>query len=94
MAATIFLYIKSRNQKRKKRRFWIHPFLTDRSTRGIFCVLFNDLRRNEEKFFNFTRMSITSFDGLMHYLKDGLTGINTNMRDSIPPDEKLLLTLK
>ena len=96
IAASIFLYtyIKSRKQRKKKRRFWVHPLLQDRSSKGIFCLLFNDLRKHEEKFFNFTRMSIASFDEPVLHLKDGLRGMDTNMRDSISPEEKLLVTLR
>jgi hypothetical protein len=39
-------------------------------------------------------MSIESFDELLLSLKEKLTGVDTNMRDSIPPDEKLLVTLR
>lgn len=82
-------------RKRIKRQYWIHPFLRDRSSRGVFITHYTyaDLRRNPEKFFTYSRMSVESFDELLSFLKEEITGSTTRMRDCVPPEEKLLVTL-
>lgn len=92
-AVGVIMFLRLR-KRRKNRRFWIHPMLRDRSTKGVFYTLYSDLRNNPDKFFIFVRMSIASFDELLQCLKDRLTGVDTTMRDSIPPEEKLVVTLR
>jgi len=67
---------------------------TDRSTKGLFNLFYNDLRKYEDKFFNYLRMSIKSFDELLELLQQDLTGQQTNMRECISPVEKLAVTLR
>jgi len=40
----------------------VHPLNSNRNEKGEFCNLYNDLRKDPEKFFNYTRMSISTFD--------------------------------
>jgi hypothetical protein len=68
----------------------VHPLLSDRSTKGLFNLFYNDLRKYEDKFFNYLRMSIKSFDELLELLQQDLTGQQTNMRGCISPVEKLV----
>ncbi|PIO27983.1 hypothetical protein AB205_0187480, partial [Aquarana catesbeiana] len=81
------------NQRRRKHRFWIHPIIAQREVRGQFGVLYNDLRAHEDKFFNYTRMSIRSFDELLALLSSHLERQNTSFRRSIPAVERLIITL-
>lgn len=46
------------NRRRRRHRFWVHPIITQREERGQFWTLYEDLRAHEDKFFNYTRMSI------------------------------------
>ena len=68
--------------------------LRERNTKGLFYSLYNDLRKYDEKFFNFTRMSTNSFDELLRYIENDIRGQNTNFRESIVPEENLLVTLR
>ncbi|PIO35509.1 hypothetical protein AB205_0091080 [Aquarana catesbeiana] len=45
---------------RRRRRYWIHPIIVNRDTRGQFWAMFQNLRGYDDKFFNYTRMSIAS----------------------------------
>ncbi|KAL4107171.1 hypothetical protein QTP88_017555 [Uroleucon formosanum] len=50
-------------------------------------------RRDPVKFFNYFRMSLSAFDELITvYLGTRILGIDTNMRKSITPAEKLAVT--
>ncbi|PIO10774.1 hypothetical protein AB205_0058840, partial [Aquarana catesbeiana] len=81
------------NRRRRRHRFWIHPIIAHREVRGQFGVLYNDLRAHDDKFFNYTRMSIRSFDELLALLSSHLERQNTSFRRSIPAVERLIITL-
>ena len=91
---TIILFVLSwqRKQNKKKKRYWVHPLLQERRSKGVFTVFYSDLRRYENKFFNYVRMSVRSFDELLNELRPSIAGQDTNMRQCITPEEKLLVT--
>lgn len=76
----------------KQRRYWVHEIYLKRKNCGEFYHLFPDLLADEEKFFKYFRMSSTKFYELLDLLKLGKQ--NTNFRESIPPPERLAVTLK
>ena len=96
--AIVFLLAKLRKAKEKKRKrqrkHWVHPLLQDRSEKRLFITLYPDLRSNPDKFLAFARMSLGSFDELIESLKSHLMRNDTNMRMSISPAEKVLVTLR
>ena len=71
---------------------WIHPLLAN-NTR-YFPKLFAELRNDAQNFFNYFRMSMGSYHELLNYLKPSLEKKDTNMRQSIPPSERLGITLR
>lgn len=90
----MYLYSRNRRAKKKNGKFWVHPLIADLSAKGLFNLFYCDLRKYEEKCFNYLRISISSFDELFDILKDDLTGQHTNMRDCISPVEKLIVILR
>jgi hypothetical protein len=52
------------------------------------------LGQDPVRFFNYFRMSQSSFDELLTEIKDSITLQNTNMRSAIPSEEVLVLTLR
>jgi transcription termination factor NusB len=66
-----------------RRRYWVHPINTKRLTLGVFYTLFEELRNDGDKFFNYFRMSVTSFDELHDKLQNVLQRQDTVMRDCI-----------
>ncbi|XP_068211223.1 uncharacterized protein [Palaemon carinicauda] len=78
--------------KRKKRRMWIHPLLAVKTR--YFPNLFAELRNDENKFFNYFRMSKDSFDELLSHLQSSVEKEDTNMRQAIKPSERLGITLR
>lgn len=53
-----------------------------------------ELRNDECKFKNFTRMSTDTFDHILEILNDEIRKPGTNFKKSITPEEKLLMTLR
>lgn len=91
----IALLLLNRRRKRKRvRRMWVHPLLEKREDLGAFYLLFDELRQYETKFFNYFRMSISSFDEMHAQLKDCLQRQNTKMRNCIQPVEMIAITLR
>jgi hypothetical protein len=62
--------------------------------RDFFYTLWPQLKGDDEKFFNFTRMFQASFNELLCAAQQKLTKENTTMRDSIPPEEKLVIAIR
>ncbi|CAH1959172.1 unnamed protein product [Acanthoscelides obtectus] len=90
-----YVYRRLKKQERRKRRFWIHPILKKRGELGAFHTLVkNQLREDEAKFYNYFRMQKTTFDKLLQKLSQKLKHQDTNMRQSIPPAERLAVTLR
>ncbi|KAK9875838.1 hypothetical protein WA026_009623 [Henosepilachna vigintioctopunctata] len=55
----LLLLRRRRRRRRQKRKFWVHPILQLREQHGQFHHLFMELRSDEEKFFNYFRMSMS-----------------------------------
>ncbi|XP_051156760.1 uncharacterized protein LOC127278874 [Leptopilina boulardi] len=83
-----------RNRKSVKRAHWVHPINQLRESEKQFNKLFLRLREDENKFFNFFRMSKSSFDELHDGLKDVIKSEETTFRNSIPTVEMLGITLR
>ncbi|CAH1979840.1 unnamed protein product [Acanthoscelides obtectus] len=92
----LLCYMRRRKMKKekKKKKVWVHPFISDRNRSGIFFKLYDDLRKYPEKFFNYTRMSIASFDELLNLCRNDLTKQDTIFRKSISAEEKLFVSLR
>ncbi|KAF9413735.1 hypothetical protein HW555_008181 [Spodoptera exigua] len=85
---------KKKIEKKREVRFWIHPILEKREEYGAFHTLVkNQLREDEDKFYNYFRMQKTTFDNLLQKLSQELKHQDTFMRESISPAERLAVTL-
>ncbi|XP_071534104.1 uncharacterized protein [Panulirus ornatus] len=92
-AACLWLLHRRQERRRKRRQHWIHPVIEDSLSHGMYVTLYPKLRNHEEKFFNYFRMSMTSFDDLLELVGEDIATANTTFRDSISPEEKLIVTI-
>ncbi|KAL4119389.1 hypothetical protein QTP88_012198 [Uroleucon formosanum] len=83
-----------REKKRLQRKWWVHPINSKRLLHGDFYTLYSRLRADNVSFFNYFRMSLTSFDELFAKIKHKIIRQDTNMRSAIPPEEMLAVTLR
>ncbi|XP_045482872.1 uncharacterized protein LOC123686692 [Harmonia axyridis] len=88
------LYFRCKKRRKRRQRIWIHPIIEEREKKGQFRNLFAELKNHEDKFFNFTRMSTSSFEELLNIIKENLKKNDTIMRKCISPEEKLVITLR
>lgn len=72
----------------------VHEINKNRELNGEFFNLFEKLRLYPTKFFEYTRMSISTFDYILSKIAPKITKEDTNFRKSISPAEKLFLTLR
>lgn len=96
-ACVVALLLKLRNRKRKQRRrhrYWVHPLTDQRHLKGYFCKMYNNVRQHPDKFFNYYRMSIGTFDKLLQDVGQYLQFEDTSFRNAISPEERLSVTLR
>lgn len=74
------------------RQYWVQPMLEDHEVFGDFFTLIPTLRREEARFYNFLRMSTSSFDRLLEKVHAPL--LHTSFRKPIAPAERLAITLR
>ncbi|XP_050533808.1 uncharacterized protein LOC126901423 [Daktulosphaira vitifoliae] len=82
------------NKKTTIRKHWVHPLNLKRPRECQFQVNFLTLRSYPEEFFRYYRMSIHSFDELILLVGSKLQKEDTCLRLSIPPEERLTVTLR
>lgn len=75
-----------------QRTFWVHPLNVNREKSQRFSLFFENLRKYPDKFFDYYRMSITSFDELLEYIREYITKKNTSFRNAISAEERLTVT--
>ena len=91
----VFVYAVIQTMKKKNRRqFWTHPINNTRFLQGEFYTLYEDLKADDGKFFNYFRMSYPTFQELLARVTDGIKLQDTNMRPSIPPEDWPLTQLR
>lgn len=90
----VICLLRHRRKKKRNRSVWIHPLVQKRNILGHFNTLFLELREDEEKFFNYFRMSVSTFDEVLHKISPQLRRQDTNMRNCIKPAEMLAVTLR
>jgi hypothetical protein len=93
--AIISLYLLYRRRKRRRDRLiWVHPIIKKREEFGAFYTLFGELRDDANKFFNYFRKSVSSFDEMHRRLKESLQRRNSKMRKCIQPIEMLAVAIR
>ena len=87
------LYLR-RKYKKRERQYWIYPILAVRYLEGSFYTLFEKLKSHDFKFFNYFRVSVSTFEFLVARLSDRIRGQDTAMRACVPPKEMLAATIR
>lgn len=78
-----------------RRRVWTKDWMARRNQEGFCAKLLIELRAEEPELYrNFLRMNSEQFDHLLALVRPSIQKENTNMRESISPAERLVLTLR
>ena len=81
-----------KQKKKRKRSLWTQPWISARCVHGAYHALMQEL--DHKSFHNFLRMNNSSFELLLSKIAAQITRQDTNMRLSIPPEERLAVTLR
>lgn len=76
------------------RKYWVHPVHSKIEGENNFFIFYENIRQFPLKFFEYFRMSITSFDELLKMLRPYLTKQQTNMRNPISAELRLIVTIR
>jgi len=87
---SLFFKLKSKQVNKK-----IHPINLGRKAFGEFHHLFDELRQDEKKFLEYTRMKISTFDYILIKNEPLIIKNWTNFNKTpIMPAERLIVTLR
>ena len=82
-------------REEKKRSAWVKPWLLKRDQLGFYDNLLQEFRLEDAELYkNYLRMSVDNFNEILTLVKDDLTKQNTHLRESIPAEVKLAITLR
>lgn len=76
------------------RNYWVHPINEVRSLENTLIKFIREIRKYEDKFRNYTRMTPQTFDFLLDLLEERIKKQDTNYRKAVTPEEKLFVTLR
>ncbi|KAF5282319.1 hypothetical protein FQR65_LT14373 [Abscondita terminalis] len=85
-------YCQYRRQRRVQREYWIHPLSKNVNSR--LFVAAKELSQTDRKFIAFYRMSKESYLELTRMVTPLIEKMNTNMRECVPSEERVLITLR
>jgi len=74
------------------RVYWFHPFNAQRITLGEFHCLYS--RQYPDRFCNYYRMSMKSFDELVILLRPYISETSSTFRETIGVEERLTVTFR
>lgn len=78
----------------KKRKYGVHPINRYRKAYGEYHHLYKHLRKYPERFFQYLRMSIDTFDLLLNKIRTGIVKKTTNFGKPISTEERLVITIR
>lgn len=79
---------------RNRRRFWVDNLWKERESKGEFNNLFNDLKYDVQKFYDYHRMDYEKFQALLNICRPYIEKQRTNFRNPIEADQRLSLCLR
>jgi len=94
VAICMWYTLQNLEQNHKKKKLWIHPLNKKRITHNVILTLLCELRSDESKFKNYTRVSSVTFDFILQEIGEEIRKEDTHFRKSISPEERLLVTLR
>jgi hypothetical protein len=71
-----------------------HAIFQSRYQLGEFHHLYNELRKDSTKFFEYCRMSPSTFDYVVQAIRQHISHISTNFQKTISVEERLFVELR
>ena len=94
-ALVVARWLCERNKMRKRRRYWVRPWLERRLLYGAYHSLMRELEAESPvDFINYMRMEPSMFREVLIRLSDRIRKKTTNFREPLEPGLKLAITLR
>ncbi|XP_040286669.1 uncharacterized protein LOC120999712 [Bufo bufo] len=90
----LLLRARRRARERRRRQFRVHQMSLTRMRSGGPSELYHKLRSHPNKFLDYLRMSLESFDYLVQRIEATIQRQDSYYRRFIPPPEGLMVTLR
>jgi sensor histidine kinase YesM len=74
------------------RNYWVHPLNHGKVI--LFDHFYMEIRNYPDKFFDYFRMSVQSFDELLHFIHDAIIKKDTVFLQAISTEKRLAITLR
>jgi hypothetical protein len=84
----------ARKAKKCNRKLWVHPINQGCGEKDAYTLLYKELMDDSTKFFNYFRMTPSSFEELLEKVQSPIQMQDTPLRKIISPQERLCLTLR
>ncbi|XP_041850894.1 uncharacterized protein LOC121646080 [Melanotaenia boesemani] len=90
----LLLLMRSRRRRRSKvRRTWVRSWLQKRTGQGVYANLLQEMRLEDpESFRQYHRLDRESFGRVLEMVGPSIRKVDTTMRQSISPGERLAIT--
>lgn len=76
-----------------KKKYWVNEMYLKRDQEGEYVTLFKDLKKQPTKFYEYFRMTPTTFEYILNRISKRLKKYSP-FRKCIDPEEKLTVTLR
>ena len=76
------------------RVFWVHPLNNELGEKGQLYTHYADHCKYPERFFQLYRMTVRKFDELLFKVSPYLTKKETNLRETICAEQRLIITIR
>ena len=91
----LLLLRRRRRSSRQQRRQWVRTIFQSRRTKGEFHALIAEMRlKDHESFYKYFHMTPQRFSHLLSLEGPSIKRQDTRLREAIPPDERLAITLR
>jgi ribosomal protein L20 len=87
-------YLARKANKKCNRKLWVHPINQGRGEKDAYILLYKELMDDCTNFFNYLRMTPSSFKELLDKVRSSIQMQDTHLWKSISPQERLCLTLR
>ena len=93
-AVLVWQWMQIIDLEESDKRMWVHPINRKRDEQNSLKKFVAELKEDETKFRNFTRLSLGTFNHILSMIEHEIRKCDTNLRKSITPEERLLVTLR
>lgn len=90
--ALLYAWKAEKSKRCRNRRWWVRPINTRHAQYGDFKTLFAELKKDEDMFFRYTRMDVSTFYELLQLVSPFLQ--KRSIRTPICPEQRLAITLR